>query len=552
MKKVLIFLAAAAVAVFLGVLFFLRSSDPINAAGLAPADSAFFINIPNAPLTMLRWRETALAKIGNEPEVKAFLEKPLKNLQSAPGNDQIFKILTALKPGNIFLSISNMTPSKKEALLGFQFWGKKADFENAVAHLRKEFLQGNDVEETKEHHHHIEILATKHGDESVFSAMVGRWGFLSDDLSLLKDAIDRAMGGTATSPDLASDPRYSKVLSNLPEDADLLLFIQPEQIRDTLQSFAQSARNQAISIQLQAIQSKEAIGAALKLEGKLQHDTIFVLRPGQPISPQKLTHGAMAYTNPNTSIFLDGILNFGTLPTFFNNLASIYPAITPSLPLLTSTFFDAYGPEFTIFQEWPKGQMALAPVLAISIRNPERANEIFATTEQFLPTAKSEMRQGVQTFTIPHSYSPLVLAQNEQFLFLGTDAELVTKSALKESTENTLAQSKSFQSALPAYRAANEAFCYLDTRAVFERLYNMFTPVIRFTAALMPSINQSIDPSKLPQAETISRHLPPIVLSQKRTEDGTLIESHGPVSMSQFLLMATGLWLGTQPAAGNR
>jgi hypothetical protein len=62
----------------------------------------------------------------------------------------------------------------------------------------------------------------------------------------------------------------------------------------------------------------------------------------------------------------------------------------------------------------------------------------------------------------------------------------------------------------------------------------------------MPSIGKMMDINKMPKPETISRHLPPIVLSQKRTTDGTLIESSGPVSMSEFLLIGAGAFGATK------
>ena len=71
--------------------------------------------------------------------------------------------------------------------------------------------------------------------------------------------------------------------------------------------------------------------------------------------------------------------------------------------------------------------------------------------------------------------------------------------------------------------------------------------MIRLTAAMMPDLSTRIDVSKLPKPETIGQHLPPIVFSQRRTPDGTLLESSGPVSMSQFLILA-----GSASAAMNK
>jgi len=62
----------------------------------------------------------------------------------------------------------------------------------------------------------------------------------------------------------------------------------------------------------------------------------------------------------------------------------------------------------------------------------------------------------------------------------------------------------------------------------------------------MPDLKKRIDVSKLPKAETIAKHLPPIVLSQKRTTEGTLIESSGPVSISELLILGGTGYLATQ------
>jgi hypothetical protein len=110
----------------------------------------------------------------------------------------------------------------------------------------------------------------------------------------------------------------------------------------------------------------------------------------------------------------------------------------------------------------------------------------------------------------------------------------------------TLREAPDFKDAVSAFQTANEAFCYIDTRTVFTRVYNSFLPVIRFGAAMMPDLKKRIDVSKLPKAETIAKHLPPIVLSQKRTTEGTLIESSGPVSISELLILGGTGYLATQ------
>jgi hypothetical protein len=146
---------------------------------------------------------------------------------------------------------------------------------------------------------------------------------------------------------------------------------------------------------------------------------------------------------------------------------------------------------------------------------------------------------------IPHPLLPIAAAQNEKFLLLGTDPKSV--SAALENHPKTLQDSPNFQDARSAYRNSNEAFCFLDTRVIFERAYGAILPILKMSAAIMPDINQQWDISKLPSPPSIGQHLPPIVFSQKRVTDGTRLESSGPVSMSLFLLLA-----GSASAALNQ
>ena len=70
------------------------------------------------------------------------------------------------------------------------------------------------------------------------------------------------------------------------------------------------------------------------------------------------------------------------------------------------------------------------------------------------------------------------------------------------------------------------------------RAYTALRPVILFGAQVMPGAADMIDTGKLPQTETIARHLPPVILSQQRLEDGVFLESSGPVTVSELAVAA--------------
>ena len=64
------------------------------------------------------------------------------------------------------------------------------------------------------------------------------------------------------------------------------------------------------------------------------------------------------------------------------------------------------------------------------------------------------------------------------------------------------------------------------------------------SATLSPALGQKINVAKLPPAEAITKHLSPIVMSQRYTGDGYLSESIGPVSFNEAALGLGGALAG--------
>jgi hypothetical protein len=527
MKKVAIGLVIVGVLILAGVMIFNRPTGPSHAASLAPADSVFFANIPDIPLSGFRWSRTALAKIAAEPEVRAFLQKPLAQFQERPANKEAWEILTKLKPGNIYLAATSDSEQDFRGILGVQLWGKLEDFQKAAAKVR-EALAPSNGEPIKEEYRGLEITITRHGDLLLHTAMAGRWGFFSNDASLIKEALDRATGN-AQSPALASNPRFLKVITELLSDPDLLVFLQPEKAVDSLLAIGRSMGATAIPDQVDELKSTEAAGGAWKMDGALIRDAFFLLREGSGSLPEPLSHETISLTTPETTLFFNFVLNFSSLPTWLGRISESFPNATQGIAPLVQSLAEGYGPECALIGTVESGDQNPSLLMALKVRNP---NQNLLTSTTVIPASPG----GPAVHLIPHPLLPIAAAQNEKFLLLGTDPKSV--SAALENHPKTLQDSPNFQDARSAYRNANEAFCFLDTRVIFERAYGAILPILKMSAAIMPDINQQWDISKLPSPPTIGQHLPPIVFSQKRVTDGTRLESSGPVSMSLFLLLA--------------
>jgi len=388
---------------------------------------------------------------------------------------------------------------------------------------------------------------TTHGEFTIYSSSVGRWGFLASNSRVLKEAIDRAHGEKPSTPALQENPRYTKVVSHLFWEPDLLLFLQPENAIDSLLQVGKTFGANSIPSQVKALKSIQAIGSALKFDGDLQRDSMFILRLSGSKSTPPLAHTAMALTNAETPFFLDFLVDMEKLPESLTGFLKDYPTIKP----LVSAIASSYGPECSLIADWKSGRMVPSPLATISVRDAEQAKKIFDSALSQIPGANAQTVNTVPIYSIPSPYMTICLAQNEKFLLIGSDENSVAEAALKKSSGPTLADSEYFQSALSTYRSSNEAFCFIDSRLVFDRVYSAFLPVLRFGAAMMPGMNRTFDLTKLPKSETVTRHLPPISMSQKRLDDGILLESSGPLSMGQFLVLCTSLWFGMQNPFGN-
>jgi len=550
MKKITIGLVIVALLILGGVVLFKRSGGESQAAALAPEDTVVFVNIPNIPRTGFRWIGTALAQIAADPEMQAFLELPLKNLKESPSTGEASGVLVGLKPGNIFLAATHADGQGAQGLLGFQFWGNRKDYDNAIARLRKE-LPEPDQEAVKDNHNGLEILVTRHGDLTLYSAAAGRWGFLSTSLDQIKTALDRATGNSPLTS-LKTNPRFVKVIAQLPVDPELLFYFEPEKAVDSLLAVGRSVGANPIPSQIEELKSAEAVGGILKIDGRLQRDAIFVLRPSREDSLPKLTHSAMALTTQDTTAFFDFALNFASIQSLVEGLAEAYPRAAALAGPLAEAATQIYGPECALVANWPDGNMAPTPLLAVTVKDEARSSDFLAQTIGSVPGAIRQDFKGNTVYSFPAGYTSLSVAQNNGFLLLGMSPEALFQAGEIKSGGGTLRDAPDFKNAVSAFESANEAFCYIDTRTVFTRVYNSFVPVIRFGAAMMPDLKKRIDVSKLPKAETIAKHLPPIVLSQKRTTEGTLIESSGPVSMTQFLLLGgAGVMAANQSLLGN-
>ena len=540
MKKVLTILFAVFV-IAVSAFWIWRNMGVSDAAILLPADTVALASLPDLPRSAFRWPQTALAKIGVEPEMKAFLERPFQYMTKNKGGDEAGSVLWDLKPGRIFAAVTSVSSKETGMLIGFQFWGSQKAHDSAVARLRQELSGGGKAAElTRENYEGTEITSTKHRDVTVYSASVGHWGFLANNATTIKDAVDRA-SGRKTEGSLAESVRYREVQAELSKSPDLLIYIQPQSAIDTLLAVGQAMGAQPEPQQVEQAKKIEAIGLTTKLDGLNIHDSIFILRQNPP-DVGALNHEPMKLTSNTTIAYFNFLLDFKQYTQSAANplLGAILrnPAAQNS-PLL-SLIPEAFGPECAVNISWPGEVMKPEAFLAIQIKDPAKAEEALRETMILFPESTVTEEGSARFYNFPALKTPFAnptVTMAEGYLLVGIDPGDLRRAVSALKGADTLEKSDAFAPALPAYRTANEVFGFVNIKSIFERGYPMLRPVLIFGTAFMPGASDIIDSAKLPQTEAVAKHLQPITYSQIRKKNGYLVESTGPITLNQAIVL---------------
>lgn len=544
MKSALKILALVLVVGAIALFFFLRSLGPTDPARLAPADAVVFHSIPDGMRTQRRWQNSALFKIGQEPEVREFLQKPLARLE-AMGLGEAREILHDLRPARFFSVILEGEPSRFSWYGGFQFFGGKPALDRALDRLRRHLNDAKPSasgEKVVSDYQGTQVVRTDHGAFSLFTAVQGRWCFLALGEKAMHSALDRA-AGRAKSPNLAESAEFQAAIRELPRDPDMLGYVRLQPLVDMVLAAGQAAGAQIIPGQVEELRRIKSVSFGERLEGANFRDVVFVQMDFAKADAPVLRHEGIRFAPAQTAFYLGTILDWESAQSAWA-AAPMAPMLTRSLEALGLSMDDlpkALGTEVNISASWPKDSMRPELLLTMPLRDPALARRWLDTLTAQNPRIETSEDAHGAYFLIP-SANPIVrpaIGFSQNFLFAGIGETEVRRAAASQGGES-LANAPVFQSVNGIFEKPNEVFGYINTALLFDRAYAQFQPVLAFGAALMPGVSQYIDVAKLPPSSAISAHLDPITYSAGRVPGGYLMESRGPITFHQAVLLGAG------------
>ena len=539
-----------------------------NAGASLPAETQLLLSIPDVEGTLSDWRTTDLYKIWAEPEVQDFLARPLSKLPPHQDFADIMAKVVRLSPTNVFLALTSLDEKTNQphAVAGFDFKGDKAEVEQLLAGpkdaLRKQW-PGGKADLIDYQGHALETFDDGSG-YVVASTYLDHRYLIANDLALLKATLDRydhrtpSPGGTNT---LDKDADFQTVTARLPSQHATLAFIRPgaglHRILDLM-----AASGQPVDAGRRAELDKvKAVGATTAIENGKLRDTLYYLAPGMNQELAKLRMGSLPLTSASTLFYGAAMFN---LPTQLKLPAGPPAPGTPGGGLLSGLqdlavllqdrglsmerFRTAFGNEISLHLDWPANRAQPALLATVDVRDHAAAGKfVDDLTGTVLAEGTWQVSQasGLTFHTLSSasiSYVSPTLTLTDKHLVFGLDLAEVRESAQREQAgEPNFTGGEAYKNALGMVTAPNASFVYLDSAALFERVYGTFRGFALFGAALLyPQLGDYVDLAKLPNAQTVSKHLSPTIFSQKTDEQGSLLESVGSFTLGQAAAVVVG------------
>ena len=554
MKRFLLLVVVAALTA--GAIWYaLRVSQHTSSAAvtaLLPRDTLAFVHLPDFNESRAALHQTDLYQIWREPAVQEFLQKPRAKIPSKGAVGQTIQQWEALEMKDAFLAVVSLEYSAWKIVGGFRFKGEPENAERMVANWKTQLL-GNASSirhETVEYEGH-QIQSDSAGIVNLSSTRSGQWIFVANDWEQLKPLLDRADGRSKDAKTtLGADEVCAAAFRHMPSSYAAVAYARVDRLVEKL------APPEKAPDQMGALRQIRSFCGATSFDGGKIRDTFFVGMP-KLMDPGRLTRASLPIGTKDTFLYAAGFLNlskelqlagpgaFGAQMAGLQKMTGALSANGITLEMWNS----AFGPEFGLVGDWPATSHWPALLATLPVENAAQANKILTTittnTENDETWTRQE-KEGVSYFTTQRgsnlfSFSPTV-GLSDRMLIMGADPGSV-ETAMKRSGSGAseLGASRNFQNAERLLPTAEQAFVYIDPALVYGRVDAALRPWLFMGAALASGMSDTVDLTKLPAPEVITKHLSPIALSQSYDRDGYVAESVGPITVYQTVLGTAAL-----------
>ena len=566
MKRILLLLIALAVAAFGGWYYWQfsqrLSSAPV--AALLPRDTIFVAQIPDFNRAQDEWQHCDIYQLYREPAVQDFLRPAPAGLSNRPKTNaasQTLQEIEQLGPKHAFLALTSIENNNPRFVGGFRFGGSREEAERLISRWRSTFLEqtpGAKREKLQYQQHEIELVTA--APFTLATTYNGPWFFAATDLTELKALLDRADHRAKNQEDtLDKDAAYREAIAHRPSTYAAFFYLQPKIFSERLAALRAAVRSSPAPGESTMLEKMRCIAGSMRFENGKIHDVLFL---GMP----KLKHGTMltrssvSLGTKETFFYLSMLLNLGEKIDTLNQVAAlagakIFQALADS-GIAADDWKAAFGLELSSLADWPSSAHWPSLLLTLPIMDAAKAGKI---VEALIRTDEGATwtdttKDGVRYFSKQSAATMIAItptiAVSDRTLIAGFNPVSVEEAVKRSGVGSSeLSDSQTYRAAARLLPAPTNFFAYVDTALLYSRLDASLRPMLLMAAAVVPAVAGSVDPTKLPSPEVITKHLSPIVSSQRYDRDGYVAESIGPITLDQS---AIGLAILSSLGAGAR
>ncbi len=547
MKRILLLILVLAVAAFAGWYYWNLSQQVSGApvSALLPPQTIFLAHMPDFNRTRDEWYRSDIYQLYREPAIQDFLRKPLGTLPTPKAfGAQTLQEVEQLDPKHAFLALTSMDNNNPRFVGGFRFRGSQEEAERIVSRWRSVFL-GQTPEAKREklqyQRHEIELVT---GASFTLATTYDRpWFFAATDLTELKTLLDRA-DHRAKDPEatLDKDKAYREAVSHRPSNYVAFVYLQPKVFSERIAALRAAVRSTPTPSETTMLEKMRCIAGSIRFENGKIHDVLFLGMPKLE-RDATLTRSSVSLGTKETFFYLSLLLNLGDKIDTLNQAAAfagtkVFQALTDS-GITADDWRAAFGLELASLADWPSSAHWPSLLLTLPVTDAAKAGKITdaliradegATWTQ---TEKDGVRYFSKQLANAFGVTPTIALSN-RILVAGLNPVSVEE-AMKRSGAGSagLSDSPTYKAAERLLPAPTNFFAYIDTALLYSRLDASLRPMLLMAAAFMPAVASSVDLSKIPSPAVITKHLSPIVSSQRYDHDGYVAESIGPITLDQ-------------------
>ena len=547
MRRTVLLVIAGAVAAF--AIWYVRrvsqETSSVSVTTLLPRETIFLAHVPDFNRTRDQFDHSDVCLLYREPAVQDFLLKPLTKLPKKAAASQTLREIEQLDPKNAFFALTSIANDSLKVVMGFRFREDPNSAEKIITGWCSEAL-GNPSDRETVDYQRRKIHISTFGLFSLASVYDRDWFFASNNLAEIRALLDRADGRVKNAKDtLDADESYRTAGAHLPSSYAASFYLQPKTISERLAALRAAIQSSGATDERVLLEQVRSISGAMYFESGKIHDLLFL---GMPKLEQDaaLSRSSLALGTKETFFYLSMLLNVGQKIDALNQAAGIGGAVQKFFQTFSDSGITAddwkaaFGVELGSLADWPSKATWPSLILTLPVIDMAKASKIVEAVTHadknaiWMQTEKDRVRY----FSMP-SPATLVaitptIALSNRILIAGFDPVSIEQAIKRDSSGSSeLSNSQTYQTAAKLVPSPTNFFAYIDAALLYSRLDASLRPMLLMASAFMPGITDSFDLTRLPATEVITKHLSPIVASQRYDGDGYVAESVGPITLDQ-------------------